>query len=166
MAIGSASAFPPPRWSLAASVKRSRWCSRRRSSSHRYRPRGLRACRHPMRLLRAGLLRLMGASPQIVAGRPPATHASLSAAAAPILLALSQQRIFRGAGDAAIAMRLLGVSNIINLVLRPLPHFRLGTVPQARRHRSCARHFHRPQHWRALSVLSTFSAASERSASS
>src|SRR6202007_1190057 len=62
------------------------------------------------------LLRLMGASPQIVAVGGGYARIALGGSGVVLMLFLNNA-IFRGAGDAAIAMRLLWVSNILNLVL-------------------------------------------------
>jgi putative MATE family efflux protein len=74
------------------------------------------------------LLAAMGASPEIVASGSNYARIALGGCGAIIMLFLNNA-IFRGAGDAAIAMRLLWVSNIINLILDPCLIFGLGPFP-------------------------------------
>jgi putative MATE family efflux protein len=74
------------------------------------------------------LLGLMGASPAIVAVGSGYARVALGGCGAIIMLFLNNA-IFRGAGDASIAMRLLWVSNILNLILDPCLIFGLGPFP-------------------------------------
>jgi putative MATE family efflux protein len=75
------------------------------------------------------LLRLMGAPEEIVATGGGYARIALGGSGAILMLFLNNA-IFRGAGDAAIAMRLLWVSNIINLILDPCLIFGLGPFPR------------------------------------
>lgn len=79
-------------------------------------------------VLSPSLLAWMGGSPEVVAGW--AYPAMLFGGSVTIFLLFLNNAIFRGAGDAVIAMRALWLANILNCILDPCLIFGWGPFPE------------------------------------
>jgi putative MATE family efflux protein len=77
----------------------------------------------------ADILRLMGAAPIVVQEGTSFTQIMMGGSTVIILLFLING-IFRGAGDAAMAMRSLWIASIINIILCPLLIYGYGPFPE------------------------------------
>lgn len=74
------------------------------------------------------ILRLMGGSPELITEGYGYTQV-LFGGNITIMLLFLINAVFRGAGDASVAMKVLIVSNVLNLILDPIFIFGLGPIP-------------------------------------